>query len=197
MRAHLIPLVALAAFLTAAGPATSPIDVPEPDGLYEGAPQGYVPPTLKGAEVVDTPALERLIAAEKPVLIDVSLADRKPDNLPAGTIWSPSHRSIPGAVWLPEAGAAPLDPHKETALFERMSELTGGDKSKPVVVFCHPDCWGSWNFGKRLVGSGYTAVRWFPLGIEGWQEGHDTTVLRPDSTWMKASAASRAGEAQR
>ena len=33
-----------------------------------------------------------------------------------------------------------------------------GDKAKAVVTFCRPDCWGSWNAGKRLVRAGYTAV---------------------------------------
>lgn len=178
-----IALVALAALLGAAGPADSPIGVKEPEALYTGPQHGYTPPTLKGATVVDLTALEKLIADENPVLLDVALADRKPEGLPPGTPWLPSHRSIPGAVWLPGAGEAPLTPAQEAAFLDRIAVLTGGDKARLIVTFCHPECWGSWNAGKRLVEAGYANVHWWPLGVEGWQDTHDTTVVKADTAW--------------
>lgn len=40
--------IAAAAFcLAAAEPADSPVNVPEPPGLYTGPQRGYTPPTLK------------------------------------------------------------------------------------------------------------------------------------------------------
>jgi len=189
------PLV-LAVLLGAAGPATSPVGVPEPEGLYTGPQHGYTPATLKGAEVVDLAGLERLVAAAaKPVLLDVAVADRKPEGLPPGRPWLPSHRSIPGSVWMPNAGATPLTPAQEETFLRRVAELTGGDKGRPVVTFCHPDCWGSWNAGKRLVLAGYAAVHWFPLGTEGWQDAHETAVIKPDPAWTAASVPR--GDAQR
>ena len=190
-------LVLLAALLGAAGPATSPLNVPEPEGLYDGPQHGYTPPTLKGATVVDLAALETLMSEGKPVLLDVSLADRKPENLPPGTIWLPTHRSIPGAVWLPNAGAAPLTAGQDETFHKRVEELTGGNKGKAIVAFCHPECWGSWNAGKRLVEAGYTRIHWFPLGIEGWQDTHETSVVRQDPAWAKVHATDKTGEAQR
>ena len=187
-RLNPLPMAALALVLAAAAPANSPVDVPEPAGLYDGPQHGYVPATLSGAQVLDAAQLDRLRAEAAPVLIDVSLADRKPDNLPPGTLWLPAHRSIPGATWLPDAGSVPLPPEREAALLARVAELTGDDKAKPVVVFCHPECWGSWNLGKRLVQAGYEAVHWFPLGIEGWQEEHETTVIRRDPVWARSEA---------
>ena len=177
--------------LAAATPADSPVNVPEPAGLWTGPQHGYTPTTLKGATILDIGALDALMA-EKPVLIDVGIMDRKPDGFPANRPWLPAHRSIPGAVWLPNAGAAPLPPADEALFFRRVEELTGGDRSKPVVTFCHPECWGSWNAGKRLVEKGYTRVHWFPEGVEGWQDRHETTVLRQDPAW-----AARAAEPQR
>ncbi len=100
--------VLLGALLGAAAPADSPVNVPEPAGLYEGPQHGYTPPTLKGATVLDLAAFDRLLAENKPVLIDVGLADHKPANLPPTAIWRPTHRSIPGEVWLPAAGVAPF-----------------------------------------------------------------------------------------
>ncbi|MEE7455383.1 rhodanese [Methylorubrum populi] len=184
-------LAALSLLLGAAGPADSPVNVPEPDGLYTGPPRGYTPATLKGATVIDLKGLEGLLP-EKPVLIDVVLADRRPAGLPDDRPWLPTHRSIPGAVWLPGAGGAPLPPDQEDAFLRRVAELTGGDPSKPVVTFCRPECWGSWNAGKRLIAAGYTRVHWFPLGVEGWQDDHDTAVAKPDPAWVAATAGREA-----
>ena len=126
---------------------------------------------------------------EGPVLIDVVLADRRPEGLPADRPWLPTHRSLPGAVWMPGAGGAPLAPEKEEAFLRRVAELTGGDRAKPVVTFCRPECWGSWNAGKRLVAAGYSRVHWFPPGVEGWQDDHDTAVAKPDPAWTHADSA--------
>ncbi len=181
-------LVALGLMLGAAGPADSPVNVPEPEGLYTGPPHGYTPATLKGATVLNLKGLEGL-SPEKPVLLDVVLADRKPAGFPAGRPWLPTHRSLPGAVWLPGAGGAPLEPAQEEAFLARVAALTGGNKAKPVVTFCRPECWGSWNAGKRLVAAGYSRVYWFPTGVEGWQDDHDTAAVKPDPQWVAASGA--------
>ena len=181
-------ITAAAFCLAAAEPADSPVNVPEPPGLYTGPQRGYTPPTLKGAHVVDGAAVSEMIAGpDKPVLIDVAPRERKPANFPEGRLWLPVHPSIPGAVWLPNAGAAPLPPEREALFFSRVEQLTGGDKGKPIVVFCHVECWGSWNAGKRLVEKGYTAVNWFPLGLEGWQDFHETRNLTEDPAWKQAT----------
>jgi PQQ-dependent catabolism-associated CXXCW motif protein len=96
------------------------------------------------------------------------------------------HRSIPGAVWFPGAGGADLPADRAAALLARIAELTGGDKAAPVVSFCQPSCWGSWNVGKRLVLAGYTAVYWLPAGVAGWQEQHDTAIVAPEPGWEPA-----------
>jgi PQQ-dependent catabolism-associated CXXCW motif protein len=189
-------LLAIALLTGAAGPAM----VPEPEGIYTGALHGPTPLTLKGAKVLEFASLEKLLADEKPVLIDVAMADRKPEEMPAGKLWLPVHRSIPGAIWMPNAGAASLAPSQEEGFLRRVSELAGGDKARPIVTFCHPDCWASWNAAKRLVLAGYTRVHWFPRGIEGWQDEHETAVIKQDNAWTDlASAGSRKprGDAER
>jgi PQQ-dependent catabolism-associated CXXCW motif protein len=158
-------------------------DVPEPAGLWTGPMLGPTPRTLAGAAVVNLAGLEALMAGGKPLLIDVGPADRKPEGFPRGRPWMPSHRSIPGAVWMPGAGTAPLAAGREALMARRIAELTGGDRARPIVVFCRPRCWGSWNAGKRLVTLGYTRVNWFPAGINAWQETHETAVVKPDTVW--------------
>ncbi|MCJ2014600.1 rhodanese-like domain-containing protein [Methylobacterium sp. J-076] len=181
--------VAAAALCLAAGePADSPVNVPEPAELYAGPPHGYTPPTLKGAQVVDAAAVAAMLdGPDKPVLIDVAARERKPSNFPEGRLWLPVHPSIPEAVWLPNAGAVPLPPEREALFYDRVAALTGGNRAKPIVVFCHVECWGSWNAGKRLVEKGYTAVHWFPLGVEGWQDVHETRNLSEDAAWKAAA----------
>ena len=183
-----VAIAAASLWLAAAEPADSPINVPEPAGLYTGPQRGYTPPTLKGARVVEGAEVAELLDGPvKPVLIDVAMRERKPANFPEGRLWLPVHPSIPGAVWLPNAGAVPLAPAREALFYARVEALTGGDKAKPIVVFCHVECWGSWNAGKRLVEKGYTAVNWFPLGLEGWQDFHETRNLTEDPAWKQAT----------
>lgn len=169
----------------AAGPAfaQSPGHVPEPGGLWQGMLHGYTPNTVKGAEVIGTQAFEAILARDTPVLIDVAEPDKRPENMPASALWMPAHRSIPGAHWLPGAGSGTSDPGFADAFAQRAAALTGEDKARAVVVFCHPDCWGSWNAAKRLARLGYTRVFWYPEGMEGWQSGHDTVFVKADPAW--------------
>ena len=61
-----------------------------------------------------------------------------------------------------------------------LEELTDGDRSKYIVVFCVSDCWMSWNASQRISGLGYTNVYWYPLGVDGWEEaGHSLEPVEP------------------
>ena len=175
-------LAALAALLLMASSLHAETPVAEPDGLWQGAMHGTTPRTLKGATVVDAAGLVQLLDGH-PLLVDVGPADRKPASLSASAIWLPVHRSIPGAVWLPGAGSGTPDAQFAEAFRSRIAALSGGSADRPIVVFCHPDCWGSWNAAKRLVGLGYAHVYWYPGGIEGWQTAHETAVVKPDPAW--------------
>ena len=99
-------------------------------------------------------------------------------------IWSPTHRSLPGAVFLQGGGSGTDDKAYVDDYGSRVAALTGGDKGKPIVTLCHPDCWGSYNAAKRLAGLGYTRVYWYREGVEGWQAEHDTAMAKPDAAWV-------------
>jgi PQQ-dependent catabolism-associated CXXCW motif protein len=184
-------VLATLVILASAAPAGSAVDVPEPDGVWTGPMHGPTPKTLKGATVVAIPSLDALMA-QRALFLDVGPADKKPADFPKDLPWLPIHRTIPGAVWMPGAGAAPLEQAREGLFYKRLEELTRGDKARPIVTFCHPDCWGSWNTAKRLVLKGYTRVHWYPDGIEGWQSAHETAAVKPDPVWD----ATPTGEAQ-
>ncbi|MGI3778900.1 MAG: rhodanese-like domain-containing protein [Janthinobacterium lividum] len=156
---------ALAGWVVAAAPA------PEPPGLWAGEERGAVPATLAGGQVVDTAALAALLAQGNAVAVDVSVAQRRPEGMSPNAVWLPLvHRDIAGSVWMPDAGQAVLAPATEAWVHGRLEALTGGDPARPLVFYCHPECWRSWNAAKRAVGWGYRAVAWYPQGIEGWAE---------------------------
>lgn len=179
---RIVLLLAAALFLGAA----APVPVPEPSGLWQGAMHGDTPDTLKGATVLTTDAFAKLNKSKHPLLLDVAETPKKPPAMDEGMPWLPAHRTIPGAIWLAGAGDGTGNPAFATALKMRVADLTQKDLTHPVVVFCHPHCWGSWNTAKRLIGFGYQHVYWYPQGVEGWQNGHDTVVAKPDAAWEKA-----------
>jgi len=152
---------------------TPPADaVAEPAGYRPDAYRAPVPATLEGATVLDTPALVRLIAERRPVLIDVLPKARRPELRPAEQIWiEPMRQHIPGSVWLPNTGYGELPPETAAWLAAELDGLTGGDKARPLVFYCDAHCWMSWNAAKRAMTElGYTAVHWYPQGAEGWMK---------------------------
>ncbi len=171
--------------------AGSPGQVPEPDGLWQGPMRSETPNSLKGATVVDTDAFTALRNRAQTVVLDVAPADERPASMPKDMPWMPLHRSIPGAVWLPGAGSGSADPAFEAAFKTEMERLTAHDRDQPIVAFCHPQCWGSWNAAKRLVNLGYRHVYWYPEGFEGWQNQHDTLVIEEEPGWETTIHAAR------
>jgi PQQ-dependent catabolism-associated CXXCW motif protein len=144
--------------------------------------QGAVPATIAGGKVVTTAELASLIKTEMPVLVDVGPLPHKPQNLSAAVWIPPPHRTIPYSVWLPGVGKGEIAPEIDAWYRAWLKSLTDGDPSKPIAIFCHPNCWGSWNAAKRAISYGYKAVHWYPDGIEGWQDaGHETQVVKAEA----------------
>ena len=51
-----------------------------------------------------------------------------------------------------------------------MRDLTRGDLSAPIVVFCvNSERFTGYNLALRLVALGYTQVYWYRGGVEAWQ----------------------------
>jgi PQQ-dependent catabolism-associated CXXCW motif protein len=143
---------------------------PEPAGYRTDNYRAPVPATLAGARVLATDEAEAVWRAGRAVFVDVLPRPPKPQNLPEGTIWRDKPRlNIPGSVWLPDTGYGTLADATEGYLREGLAHATGGDKAKPLVIYCQADCWMSWNAAKRALSYGYTNVAWYPEGTDGWQ----------------------------
>jgi PQQ-dependent catabolism-associated CXXCW motif protein len=180
-----IPTVAHASCGGDAGAEAAAVAAPvEPEGFWNGPVNDPVPHTIKGGKVIHTHALVALLKDKDAVVIDVSNAPRRPENLPASTTWLPlPHRAIPGAIWIPGAGLGEPPPPLDKYFRERLAKATGNDSGRPVVLYCHQRCWLSWNGAKRAIQYGYRNVYWFPDGIEGWRKAKlPTAVVQPEAT---------------
>ncbi|WP_193370969.1 quinoprotein dehydrogenase-associated putative ABC transporter substrate-binding protein [Pelagibius marinus] len=156
---------------------------PEPEGYRMSDYRAPVPAALKGARTVDVAGLQALLAKEDALLVDVMPTQRKPEKRPADAIWrDPERDTIKGAVWLANMGFGRLDESEEAA-FKAELERLAGDRNRPIVLFCEPDCWMSWNAAKRALSYGFRNIVWFPGGATAWRnaglEGNLVTPWRP------------------
>ncbi len=153
---------------TAASDAGAPA-VPEPEGYRTERYRAPTPASLEGATVVDTAALQRLIANEQPILIDVAAKQLEPAGQEAA--WQPPPRKhVAGSVWLPNVGLGSLSPEFLAWFEASLAELTEDDPGRPLVFYCDANCWLGYNAAKRAVGElGYDNVYWYPDGVQGWQ----------------------------
>ena len=132
--------------------------IPPQDVIRKGSYHGPTPVTLPGATVVATHALaQSLQGNSKPVLINVLTGS-----------WV---NALPSSVWLSGAGQGTgFDDPTQTRMAKRLDELTGGDKTKPVVFYClSSECWLSYNAALRAQRLGYTNVGWYRGGVDSWK----------------------------
>ncbi|HXW70144.1 MAG TPA: rhodanese-like domain-containing protein [Methylocella sp.] len=157
-------------------------EVPEPKGYFMGPLHGEVPTTLSGAKVIHSDELAGIQAAGRAILIDAASMPHRPDNLAPDTIWKPlPHENIAGSIWIPGIGEGDIKKNLEAYFRERLAVLTGHDLSRPLVFYCHPNCWASWNAAKRTLTYGYRNVMWYPEGAEGWRDaGHKLMTAEPE-----------------
>lgn len=163
-----------AAALTA-GPALADCD-PRPDGVdpdigYRvGHYSAPVPECAPGAPNIGFEEAKRLHDAGGAVFVDVTPIDGSDPDPFDGTWAVPEpHMSVPGAIWLPEAGRGKPEPWLENYLRDNLDRLIAASPGKPVIVFCRSDCWGSWNAAKRAASWGYANLRWYAEGIGDWE----------------------------
>jgi PQQ-dependent catabolism-associated CXXCW motif protein len=127
-----------------------------------------VPDRLPGGKTIDTPRAAALLEAGDAVFVDVMPTSPKP---PDRDTWKPpTRRSLPDAHWLPNVGRGALPAATDSYYRTQLRRLTGGDKSRPLVVFCKRNCWMSWNAAKRALAYGYDEVYWYPGGTTAWRE---------------------------
>jgi PQQ-dependent catabolism-associated CXXCW motif protein len=167
---HRVVRWALAALLWAPMPSSGQ-DVAEPEGYRTEDYRATTPASLTGARVVGTPQAEQIWKAGGAIFVDVMPHAPRPANLPSDTIWRDKpRRNIPGSIWLADVGYGALASVTESYLRAGLARVTGGDRTRVLVVYCLRDCWMSWNAAKRILAMGYANVVWYPDGTDGWAE---------------------------
>ncbi|WP_135506782.1 PQQ-dependent catabolism-associated CXXCW motif protein [Roseovarius aestuariivivens] len=143
--------------------------IPEPQDYRMDHYRAPVPATIAGGTVLDPQAANDIWLSGNAAFIDVMPQAPKPENLPEGTIWRDKPRdTIPGAIWLPNVGYGAIADVTADYFRKGLEQVTGGEMSHPIVMFCLEDCWMSWNAAKRAIEWGYTDVYWMPEGTDGW-----------------------------
>lgn len=160
------------------------VTVDEPDDYRFEDFRAAVPDGLSGARTVDVAGLKAILAGGESVLIDVFPAPRKPEKLAPTTIWrEPKRNTLAGAHWLANMGLGRLHPNEATAFRKELAQLSGNGK-RPLVFYCEPDCWMSWNAAKRALEEGFMDVVWFPGGVSDWKDAggaiEKATPWRPE-----------------
>jgi len=133
--------------------------------------QAAVPEKAPAGKRVWISEIDRLVKEDNAILIDVSPITGLGYDPKTGQ-WrsAKAHASLPGAVWLPEVGRGVIDKTVEGFFADNLARLTGGDKARALILFCHADCWMSWNAIIRASRLGYTRLYWFPEGTDGWRD---------------------------
>lgn len=112
-------------------------------------------------------ALAQALQLHGAVFVDVgAVEDGARDPRTGGWLLGTPHQSVPGAIWAPDAGRAPPDPE----MWRALTAALAAHPHRPVVVFCHLDCWASWNAARHLARSGMRHVLWLAEGVEGWRD---------------------------
>ena len=177
MRAAFI-LVAAAALMGMAG-ASPPAD-PAPfdaEGYRSARYRAPVKADPAPAQTITLTAALALDPARDALFIDVMPVEGGVRDSVSG-VWtlSSEHLTIPGALWLPETGRAPVDPDLWSALEARIAAARTAAPERPVILFCRSDCWMSWNAARRLALRGHTNVHWLAEGTDGWHAAQRALV---------------------
>ena len=148
-------------------------------GMRVSRQRAPTPDDVPGAVRVDAHQVKDLTTSGA-LLLDVGPAlQSRFDELDGTWLVPKGHRSIPGAVWLPEVGRGELEPIMQRYLVANLSKLAS-DTDRAIVVFCMADCWMSWNAVQRIHALGYPNVFWFAEGVDGWlDQGWDLEAIEP------------------
>lgn len=135
-------------------------------------PDDIPPPARR----VDAKEVAGLLAQDAIALDVFGALQSRYDELDGTWLVGKERLSLPGATWLPEIGRGALAPDILAYLKNNLERLTGGDRDRPLVVFCVSDCWMSWNASQHIAGLGYRSIFWFALGTDGWLENGGALV---------------------
>ncbi|MDO9381260.1 MAG: rhodanese-like domain-containing protein [Hyphomicrobiaceae bacterium] len=182
--ALLLALVLMAASALAADVEGGPSDFDAATGFRVARYRAPVPAEVPGGKRIGVEDIDDLTTTQGAVLVDVMPADGAGLDATTGHWNTKRHDNIPGSTWLPNVGKGHIETRIEVYFRDNLARLTGGDKTRPIIIYCQSDCWMGWNAVQRAAGFGYSALYWYPDGIDGWRDW-DRTFARaePVAVW--------------
>ncbi len=128
------------------------------------------PTSVPHGITITTHELQELIRLQDPVLIDVQAVTVRPETEDFSMSWLPNRArfNLPGSVWLPNVGYGKLVERMDDYFRYHLARVTGGNRDRPIVIYCVVDCWMSWNAVQRAAGYGYRQLYWYREGTDGW-----------------------------
>ncbi len=178
MRAARI-LVAAAALMGMAGaPAPAEPSLFDAEGYRSARYRAPVKADPAPAQTITLAAALALDPSRDALFIDVMPVEGGVRDSVSG-VWtlSQEHLTIPGALWLPETGRAPVDGALWAALEAHIVAARANAPDRPVILFCRTDCWMSWNAARRLALRGIANVHWLAEGTDGWHAASRPLVV--------------------
>ena len=143
-----------------------------PQGLRIARYRAPTPRTVPRGQTVVTAELQDMLRREtlKPILIDVQVVVVRPEAEEFGMSWLPGEERyhIPGSTWLPNVGYGRLSARVDRYFRANLERLSGGDRTRAIVIYCVVDCWMSWNAVQRAAEYGYRNLYWYRGGTDAW-----------------------------
>ena len=131
-----------------------------------------LPTTVPGVDTLTTVQLDAFLKTH-------------PDAVLVDAVVGSTHRTLPGAYWLPELGVVTIGQLERGQIENAMRTATGGDPSRPVIVFERSSTFGWFGYHGvlRLLGMGYSNIYWYRGGLDAWHDAQFT--LAQSQPWVK------------
>lgn len=137
------------------------------DGYRQALYRSPTPPSVDGAQTLDTPGLRQLLERHPhTALIDVY----RRQWLFGQFIEDQPHANLPGSVWLANTGDGVLTPDWASYFTSNLKRLSHSQAAWPLVFYCRSDCWLGWNAARRAHAMGYTNLYWYRDGVDAWEQ---------------------------
>ncbi|MDN3920801.1 rhodanese-like domain-containing protein [Roseateles violae] len=84
---------------------------------------------------------------------------------------SDEQQQLPNAQLVPDAARMSYDTERQKLVAAQYALLTGGDRQRPLLVYCHSaSCGYSAHAARHAVAAGYQNIFWLREGNEGWRK---------------------------
>ncbi len=150
-------------------------------GLRTSYYQGALPESVPGGTRIKLTKAKSLYDSKSAIFLDVMAhTGTGPDPIDGHWRLAAPRKNIPGSIWLADVGTGTLTKTMTKYYQSNLVRLTGGNKAKPIIIYCTADCWMAWNAVRRASRWGYSNIFWFREGSNDWDDaGYPLVDAKP------------------